>query len=120
MERGASVGGRVGHASFLENVTSETTLMGLRRESYSDRHTLIGKARQQDYLVSRILTVCILFSLPFISFLPFCHPSSSSPHHGKLRFNKVEEYKFVAEESLLRLSLPCYRHCLEGSTMFSA
>lgn len=28
---------RVGHASFLEKFTGETTLMGLRRESYSDR-----------------------------------------------------------------------------------
>lgn len=131
--------GRVGHASFLEKCTGETTLMGLRRESYSDR-----KGKTAGLFSFQNTPTYILFSLPFISFLPLCHLSSLSLspcllplclcsvfstlflisclflHHKKRRFNKVQEYKAVAEESLLRPSLPCYGHCPEGPTMFSA
>ena len=76
------------------------------------------------YLISSFLASRLPF--PFTLLLPLlCSVFSTLfsvsclfPHHTKLKFNKVQEYKAVAKDSLLRLSLPCYGHCLEGATMF--
>lgn len=73
MERGSSVGGRVRHASFLEKVTGETALMGLRRESYSDRK---GKAAglfrfQNTHHVRSVLSAFYLIPSPLPPFLSF-------------------------------------------------